>query len=288
MTSAVHTSFVQSDRAIAPAPAVEVAGHRIGAGTFLLIAGPCAVESYEQAISAAHQVAQAGATMFRAGAFKPRTDHRSFQGLGRPALAILREVKAATGLPIVTELLDVRDLEVVVEVADLIQVGARNMQNYSLLRALGEARCPVVLKRGIAATIEETLKAADYVRSEGNERVVLCERGIRTFETAYRFTLDLTAVPILQERSGLPVIVDPSHAPGRRSLVTRLSKAAAAVGADGLIVEVHPAPEAARSDGPQQLHGADFAAFVDEVARIAVGEGRRVLRCSHPAAAVCA
>jgi DAHP synthetase family protein len=184
---------------------------------------------------------------------------------------MLAEAKAATGLPIVTEVLDTRDVELVCAVADVIQVGARNMHNSALLTELGMTDRPILLKRGLAATIAETIEAAGYIRQGGNERIVLCERGMRTFETAYRFTLDLTAVPILQERSGLPVFVDPSHGPGRRDLVTRLSKAAAAVGADGLIVEVDENPDLALSDGPQQLHAADFAAYLDAVNRVAAG-----------------
>ncbi len=259
-------------------PSVEVAGHAIGHDAFVLIAGPCSVVATDVTVRVAQQVKAGGATMFRGGAFKPRSDPQSFQGLGERGLEMLEEAKAATGLPIVTELLDVRDLERVLAVADLMQVGARNMQNAGLLRELGRTDCPVLLKRGLAATIDETVKATEYIRREGNERVVLCERGIRTFETAYRFTLDLTAVPILQERSGLPVLVDPSHAPGRRDLVTRLSKAAAAVGADGLIVEVDEDPDSALSDGPQQLRSAEFRAYASAVCRVAEAEGRRVLR----------
>jgi 3-deoxy-7-phosphoheptulonate synthase len=239
-----------------------------------LIAGPCSIVDLDQTLRVARTIKAAGATMFRGGAFKPRSDPRSFQGLGERALAMLAEAKAATGLPLVTELLDVRDLDLVLDVADVVQVGARNMHNTGLLKALGQAGRPVLLKRGLAATIDETVKAAEYVRGEGNERVVLCERGIRTFETAYRFTLDLGAVPILQERSGLPVFVDPSHAPGRRDLVERLSKAAIAVGADGLIVEVDENPDLALSDGPQQLRSEDFAAYVRAVRSSADVEGR--------------
>lgn len=261
-----------------PRAIVEVAGQPFGPATFAVIAGPCSITGLDATVRVARDVKAAGAAMFRGGAFKPRSDRRSFQGLGRRALPMLAEAKAATGLPIVTELLDVRDLEAVLEVADLIQVGARNMHNTALLKALGETDRPVLLKRGLAATVDEAVKAAEYIRGGGNERVVLCERGIRTFETAYRFTLDLTAVPILQERGGLPVIVDPSHAAGRRDLVTRLSKAAAAVGADGVLVEVDDDPDNALSDGPQQLRSLDFAAYAAAVHRVAEGEGRRALR----------
>jgi 3-deoxy-7-phosphoheptulonate synthase len=260
---------------------VQVAGHVVGPETFVVIAGPCSVVNTRQTVHVAEQVKAAGATMFRGGAYKPRTNRRSFQGSGPAGLEMLREAKTRTGLAIVTELLDVRDLELVLDVADLIQVGARNMHNPGLLRALGRTDCPVLLKRGLAATIDETINAADYIRGEGNERVILCERGIRTFETAYRFTLDLTAVPLLQERSGLPVLVDPSHAPGRRDLVTGLSKAAAAVGADGVIVEVDEHPEHALSDGPQQLPSDHFADYLTEVRRVARAEGRRVLRAAR-------
>ncbi|HEX4362910.1 MAG TPA: 3-deoxy-7-phosphoheptulonate synthase [Solirubrobacteraceae bacterium] len=253
---------------------VHIGAHRIGPDTFTVIAGPCSVTCFEQTLRVAETVKQAGATMFRGGAFKPRSDPRSFQGLAELGLAMLLEAKAATGLMIVTEVLDVRDLDLVLTVADVVQVGARNMQNTGLLRELGRAGCPVLLKRGLAATIDETIGAAEYIRGEGNDDVLLCERGIRTFESRYRFSLDLTAVPILQERSGLPVLVDPSHAPGRRDLVLRLSKAAAAVGADGLIVEVDESPDDALSDGPQQLSSDVFADYMREVRRIAAGEGR--------------
>jgi 3-deoxy-7-phosphoheptulonate synthase len=253
---------------------VEVGGHRIGRDTFTVIAGPCSVTRFEQTLRVAKAVKQAGATMFRGGAYKPRTDPRSFQGLAELGLAMLLEAKAATGLMIVTEVLDVRDLELVLTVADIVQVGARNMQNTGLLRELGRAGCPVLLKRGLAATIDETIGAAEYIRCEGNHDVMLCERGIRTFESRYRFSLDLTAVPIMQECSGLPVLIDPSHAPGRRDLVLRLSKAAAAVGADGLIVEVDESPDEALSDGPQQLSSHTFADYMREVHRVARGEGR--------------
>jgi 3-deoxy-7-phosphoheptulonate synthase len=274
--SAPLTTPVAMPAAVATAgPAhVDVGGHHIGRDTFTVIAGPCSVTSFDQTLRVAQAVEQAGATMLRGGAYKPRTDPRSFQGLAELGLAMLLEAKAATGLMIVTELLDVRDLELVLTVADIVQVGARNMQNTGLLRELGRAGCPVLLKRGLAATIDETIGAAEYIRCEGNHDVMLCERGIRTFERRYRFSLDLTAVPIMQERSGLPVLVDPSHAPGRRDLVLRLSKAAAAVGADGLIVEVDESPDQALSDGPQQLSSDTFADYMREVHRVACGEGR--------------
>jgi 3-deoxy-7-phosphoheptulonate synthase len=237
--------------------------------TFALIAGPCAVESRDQMLTTAIAVADAGATMLRGGAFKPRTSPHSFQGLGRDGLALLAEAADATGLPVVTELTDVRELDAVLEVADTIQVGARNMQNFTLLRELGRAGRPVLLKRGPAATLDELLLAAEYVLAEGNEAVTLCERGIRTFERAYRFTLDLAAVPVLKERTELPVIVDPSHAAGRRDLVRPLSLAAAAAGADGVIVEVHPRPDEALSDGAQALTTAEFANYAYELRALA-------------------
>jgi 3-deoxy-7-phosphoheptulonate synthase len=252
-----------------PRPAAErsgfaVADRAVGTG-FTLIAGPCTVESRAQTRAVADAVAAAGASMLRGGAYKPRSSPYSFQGLGVEGLEILAEAKERTGLPVVTELLDVRDLEDVVAVADVIQVGARNMQNYPLLTELGRTDRAVLLKRGLAATVDELVLASEYVLKEGNERVILCERGIRTHETAYRFTLDLLAVPALQERTSLPVIVDPSHAPGRRDWVEPMSLAAAAAGADGIIVEVHPDPENAICDGPQALPAAGFAAYADRV-----------------------
>lgn len=253
---------------------IEVAGHAVGPTTFSLYAGPCSVQDTGRTVRVARQLSAVGVTAFRGGAYKPRTSPDAFQGHGEAGLEMLREAKAATGLPIVTELLDVRDLDAVLDVADVVQVGARNMQNTGLLKALGQTDHPVLLKRGFAATIDETVKAAEYVVKGGNGRVILCERGIRTFETAYRFTLDLTAVPLLRRQSGLPVFVDPSHGPGKRDLVTAVSKAAVAVGADGLIVEVDEDPESALSDRDQQLYSADFAAYAEEVRRIAEGEGR--------------
>jgi len=251
---------------------LDIAGRKVGGEHFALIAGPCTVESRDQVLTTADVVLSAGATMFRGGAYKPRTSPYAFQGLGVEGLRLLAEAKERTGLPVVTELMDARDLPAVLEVADVVQIGARNMQNYSLLSEVGRSGCPVLIKRGLSSTLEELLMAAEYVLKEGNENVLLCERGIRTFETAYRFTLDLTAVPVLKELTHLPVIVDPSHAAGRRALVEPLSLAAAAVGADGIIVEVHPEPDAAICDGPQQLRTdvfADYAARVEAAAAVA-------------------
>jgi 3-deoxy-7-phosphoheptulonate synthase len=251
---------------------LDIGGRRIGGEHFSLIAGPCTVESRDQVLTAAHAVRDAGGSLFRGGAYKPRSSPYSFQGLGQEGLRLLAEARDETGLPIVTELMDARDLESVLEVADVIQVCARNMQNYPLLSEIGRSGKPTLIKRGLSSTLEELLMAAEYILKEGNPNVILCERGIRTFETAYRFTLDITAIPALKEMTHLPVIVDPSHAPGRRSLVPALSMAAAAAGADGIIVEVHPAPEEAICDGPQQLHtdGLDeYVARLEQAAAVA-------------------
>lgn len=256
---------------------LSIAGRTVGGGeTFCLIAGPCTVESREQTLAVAGAVAAGGASMLRGGAFKPRTSPFAFKGLGGAGLEILIEARAQTGLPIVTELLDAQHAELVAECADVVQIGARNMQNYALLEVAGKLGKPVLIKRGLSSTVEELLMAADYVLKEGNEAVILCERGIRTFEPATRFTLDLSAVPWLKLHTHLPVIVDPSHASGDRRLVGPLSRAAAAVGADGLLVEVADDPEHARCDGPQQLHAAEFAAFASEVAAHARLTGRRL------------
>jgi len=253
---------------------LDIGGRKVGGESFALIAGPCTVESREQTIETARAVRDAGATMLRGGAYKPRTSPYAFQGLGQEGLRLLAEAKAQTGLPVVTELIDLGDIEAVLEVADVVQVGARNMQNYPLLAEVGRAGKPVLLKRGLSSTLDELLMAAEYILKEGNGDVMLCERGIRTFESSYRFTLDLMAVPVLKERSHLPVIVDPSHAAGRRDLVTPLSLAAAAVGADGLIVEVHPDPDAAICDGPQQLRADEFAEYTQAVERAAALSGK--------------
>jgi 3-deoxy-7-phosphoheptulonate synthase len=252
----------------------EIAGRRIGGEHFALIAGPCTVESRSQLLDTARAVRDGGAAMLRGGAYKPRTSPYAFQGLGEAGLRLLAEAKEEYGMPIVTELMDVRDLEPVLEVADVVQIGARNMQNYTLLAEVGRCGVPVLLKRGFSATLEELLMAAEYILKEGNERVMLCERGIRTFETAYRFTLDLMAVPVLKQLSHLPVVVDPSHAAGRRDLVGPLSYAAAAAGADGIIVEVHPNPEEAICDGPQALRADEFSEYAANVERAAAIAGK--------------
>jgi 3-deoxy-7-phosphoheptulonate synthase len=253
---------------------LEIAGRKVGGDHFALIAGPCTVESRDQTLETARVVRDAGATLFRGGAYKPRTSPYAFQGLGQEGLRLLAEAKEETGLPIVTELMDARDLEPVLEVADVIQIGARNMQNYPLLAEVGRSNCPALIKRGPSSTLEELLMAAEYVLKEGNPNVMLCERGIRTFETSYRYTLDVTAVPVLQELSHLPVIVDPSHAAGRRDLVGPLSLAAAAAGADGIIVEVHPAPEEAICDGPQALRAETFADYAQRLEQAAALAGK--------------
>ena len=240
---------------------LDIAGRKVGGGkTFTLIAGPCTVETREQTLAVAHAVKAGGAAMLRGGAFKPRTSPFAFKGLGVPALEILAEAREETGLPIVTELLDSAHADAIAEHADVVQIGARNMQNYALLEVAGKLGKPVLLKRGLSSSLDELLMAADYVLKEGNEDVMLCERGIRTFETATRFTLDLGAVAWLKLHTHLPVIVDPSHAAGDRRLVEPLSRAAAAVGADGIIVEVHEDPEHALCDGPQAMFASGFDA----------------------------
>jgi len=264
-------------RELSPDPTViEVDGRRLGDTWFGLIAGPCSVEYREQTLETARAVAAAGATMLRGGAFKPRTSPYTFQGLGDEGLAILREAGDETGLPVVTELMDPRHVEAVLDVADVIQIGARNSQNFLLLAEVGRADKPVLLKRGMSTSVEELLMAAEYVAKEGNERIILCERGIKTFETATRFTLDLGAVAVLKHETHLPVIVDPSHAAGRRDLVLPLARAAAAVGADGIIVETHPRPEEALSDGPQQIPTAEFEEFAREVRQVAELLGKQI------------
>jgi 3-deoxy-7-phosphoheptulonate synthase len=237
---------------------VRVGEVEIGGDTVVVIAGPCSVESREQLLSTAHAVKKAGASMLRGGAYKPRTSPYDFQGLGVEALKILRDAADETGLPVVTEVMGTEDVELICEYADVLQVGARNMQNYNLLRKLATVSKPVLLKRGPSATVKEWLLAAEYLLAGGNRDVVLCERGIKTFETETRNTMDLAAVALARDLSHLPVIADPSHGTGKQSLIAAMSRAAVAVGADGLIIEVHPCPERALSDGPQSL---DFGAF---------------------------
>jgi 3-deoxy-7-phosphoheptulonate synthase len=253
---------------------LDIDGRKVGGDHFAIMAGPCTVESREQTLETARVVRDAGASFLRGGAYKPRTSPYAFQGLGQEGLRLLAEAKLETGLPIVTELMDMRDMDAVLEVADVIQIGARNMQNYPLLAEIGRSGRPALLKRGLSSSLDELLMAAEYILKEGNPNVMLCERGIRTFETAYRFTLDLMAVPVLKELTHLPIIVDPSHAAGRRDLVTPLSLAAAAVGADGIIVEVHPKPEAAICDGPQALRAEDFASYAASVEQAAQLAGK--------------
>jgi 3-deoxy-7-phosphoheptulonate synthase len=257
----------------------------IGGNEVAVIAGPCGIESHEQAFGAAERVAKAGARFFRGGAYKPRTSPYAFQGLGEEALQIMAEVREQFGLLIVTEAVDHESLALVDQYADVIQIGARNMQNFSLLKRAGRARKPVLLKRGMSATLEEFLMAAEYIMSEGNYNVVLCERGVRTFADHTRNTLDLSVVPAVQRLSHLPIIVDPSHGTGKRNKVTPLSRAAVAVGADGLIIEVHPDPDRALSDGNQSLYPDQFDALMDEVRGIAAVLGRSIAgKVADPAA----
>ena len=254
------------------------AGTAFGSRDLVVVAGPCSVEGREMLRDTAHGVREAGGAMLRGGAFKPRTSPYAFQGLGESALRLLEEVRRESGLPVVTEVMDARQIDAVAAHADMLQVGARNMQNFSLLSELGRVRRPVLLKRGLSATIKELLMAAEYIMAQGNGDIVLCERGIRTFETATRNTLDVAAIPVLKRETHLPVIVDPSHAGGSADLVAPLSFAAIAAGADGLIVEVHPDPATARSDGDQSLALADFAPFMRALRPFAEAAGRTLSR----------
>jgi len=264
-----------ASREVKPEPtAVEIVpGLAVGGGSFVVMAGPCSVESEAQILESAHAVRAAGATVLRGGAFKPRTSPYSFQGMEEDGLKLLAQARAATGLPIVTEVVNPRDVELVARYADILQVGARNVQNFALLKMLGQLDKPILLKRGMATTIQEFLMSAEYILSEGNRRVILCERGIRTFETATRNTLDISAVPVLKEQTHLPVVIDPSHATGHASLVPSMCYAAAAAGADGLIVEVHPHPETAASDGPQSLRPEQFAQMMVKLKEFLVVAG---------------
>jgi len=254
----------------------------IGGPSLAIIAGPCGIESREQAFAVAERVARAGAQFFRGGAYKPRTSPYSFQGLGEKGLHIMAEVREAFGLRIVTEAIDNESLELVDEYADVIQIGARNMQNFSLLKRAGRARKPVLLKRGMSATLEELLMAAEYIMSEGNYNVILCERGVRTFADHTRNTLDLSLIPAVQRLSHLPIVVDPSHGTGKRNKVTPMSRAAVAVGADGLIVEVHHQPDKALSDGMQSLYPDQFDDLMAQVRQIAPVVGRTVAEVRAP------
>jgi len=257
---------------------VNVNGVNIGGREVIIIAGPCAVESMEQLVETAVAVRKSSAKILRGGAFKPRTSPYSFQGLGEDGLKMLREISIETGLPVVTEIMDTRQIEIVCRYADMLQVGSRNMQNYPLLKEVGMTRKPVLLKRGMMATIEEFLLAAEYILSQGNGQVVLCERGIRTFETSTRNTLDLSAVPMLKRRSHLPVIVDPSHGTGLRWMVPAMAKAAVAAGADGLIMEVHYKPEEAFCDGHQSLSLGEFDQLMKDLKRVAQAVDRDISR----------
>jgi 3-deoxy-7-phosphoheptulonate synthase len=255
---------------------IPLGGTEIGGDEMVVIAGPCSVEGHEMLERTARAILQHGARALRGGAFKPRTSPYSFRGLGEEGLQFLATVRAETGLPIVTEVMDTRQVELVASYADMLQIGARNMQNYSLLTEVGRLRRPVLLKRGMSATVEDLLLAAEYVMSQGNPNVVLCERGIRTFGTATRNTFDLAAIPVLKKETHLPVIADPSHAGGRRDLVAPLSFAAVAAGADGLIVEVHPEPESATSDGDQSLDFDEFASLMEALRPFVTAAGREM------------
>jgi 3-deoxy-7-phosphoheptulonate synthase len=255
---------------------VRVGRSSLGGGAVAVIAGPCSIESESQMMSAAEAIAASGATMLRGGAYKPRTSPYAFQGMGLEGLKLLRAAGDSVNLPVVTEVLDVRDAETVAEWADVLQVGARNMQNFMMLEELGKMHKPVLLKRGLSATIEEVLSAAEYVLKGGNRDVILCERGIRTFETYTRNTLDLSAIAALKTLTHLPVIADPSHATGRRDLITPMSRAAITVGADGVMVEVHPDPEHARCDGPQSLKPAQFAELMAGMTPLIELEGKHL------------
>ncbi len=253
---------------------VKVGNVEVGGDNFTIIAGPCSVESKEQMMETALGIKECSAHMLRGGAFKPRTSPYTFQGLGEEGLKLLKEASDATGMPIVTEVMNPKDLDVVLRYADVLQIGARNIQNFSLLKLVGQTDKPVLLKRGMSTTIQEFLMSAEYVMSEGNADVILCERGIRTFETATRSTLDISAVPVLKKETHLPVLIDPSHAAGKRDYVPALSKAAIAAGADGLLIEVHYKPEIAVSDAAQQLNIPEYCSLVKELKDIAKAVGK--------------
>jgi len=255
---------------------IDVNGNKIGGRKIHIMAGPCSVESKDQVLEAAVPVKEAGATFLRGGAFKPRTSPYSFQGLGEEGLGYLAHAREVTGLPVITEVLDPRDLDVVYRYTDILQIGARNMQNFKLLTEVGRLNKPVLLKRGMSATLQEFLLSAEYIASEGNRKIILCERGIRTYETETRNTLDLSAIPVLKQLSHLPVFVDPSHGTGRWDLVAPMALAGIAAGADGLLIEVHSHPEVALSDGPQSLKPDKFAALMKDLKRVAEAIGREI------------
>jgi len=266
----VTESYKLSNKKFHPDPTVIKLGNvTIGGGSFVIFSGPCAVESREQLLATAHAIKKAGAQILRGGAYKPRTSPYSFQGLEEEGLKYMKEARDETGLPVICEVTSLSAIEAAVKYVDMLQIGARNMQNFYLLKEAGKTGLPVLLKRGLSATIEEWLNAAEYIIAEGNPNVVLCERGIRTFETATRNTLDISAVPVIKEKSHLPIIVDPSHATGVRAYVEPLSKAALAVGADGLMIETHPNPSCALSDGPQSLTFGQFEELTDELRPLA-------------------
>jgi 3-deoxy-7-phosphoheptulonate synthase len=260
---------------------VQVNGIPVGGKEVVIMAGPCAVENQEQLAQTARIVRAGGAAILRGGAYKPRTSPYSFQGLGVDGLKMMAEARAETGLSVVTEVMDTRQVEIVARYADILQIGSRNMQNFPLLKEAGQFPKPILLKRGMMATIEEYLYAAEYIMAHGNPSVILCERGIRTFESATRFTLDLNAVPLLKERTHLPVIVDPSHGTGIRTLVPVMSKAAVAAGADGLLLEVHYRPEEALCDGSQSLYPDDFGMLVEDLRKVAEAVGRSVYKLKN-------
>jgi len=255
---------------------VRIGKHPVGGKKIQVIAGPCAVENLQMLMQIAREVKKAGATFIRGGAYKPRTSPYSFQGLGEEGLKYLAQAREETGMPVVTEIMDPRDIDIILKYADAIQIGARNMQNFRLLKEVGSVKVPVVLKRGLSATIKEWLMAAEYIISQGNSKVILCERGIRTFETMTRNTLDLNAVPVLKKLSHLPVIVDPSHGAGKWDLVLPMARAAIAAGADGLMIEVHTSPEDALSDGEQSLKPSKFSILMKEVKKVARAIGRTI------------
>ena len=280
----VQEPYKKSNRKFHPDDTViDVGGARIGGGTFSVIAGPCSVESKEQIESIAHSVLKSGACVMRGGAYKPRTSPYDFQGLEKQGLELLLEARKASGLPIVSEIVSPRHVEMFEMVVDIIQIGARNMQNFDLLKEVGKTSKPILLKRGLSSTIQEWLMSAEYIMNGGNENVILCERGIRTFETMTRNTLDLSAIPLIKQISHLPVFVDPSHATGKSSLVAPLSLAALAAGADGLIIEVHNDPAAALCDGPQSLTPEAFDDLMQKIGTLAKALGKKLNRIKQTA-----